>query len=258
MTQIRVVVQSNRKDADDVISDLNEQAQRVRRTDGCLQFEYFRSTDIAEDLLLLGLWESVEAFDAFWQEHPESAFALEEPRLLQAPYHYGSPVLPRRHGQNGVEFYRHTYFQQEGGVWIPTGDGERVETLRWPSYTGVRIINQGTSDPENPGDRSRYTNDTRQEPGCIQFEQFRSVEFPVHIVNMELWTDPGIYDYHFLNRILQMQSGTVTRPAGPRTPIPRVNGANGFEFYQHTYYSLVGGIWQPESERERMVTVRWP
>ena len=106
MAQMRVVIQSNRKDADDVISGLNEQAQRVRQTDGCLQFEYFRSTDIAEDLLLLGLWESVEAFDAFWQEHPDSAFALEEPRLLQAPYHYGSPVLPRRHGQNGIDSHR--------------------------------------------------------------------------------------------------------------------------------------------------------
>lgn len=258
MPRIRVMVQNNRKDIENLIPALIERAKTTREAPGCLQCEFFRSSDIPENMLHLELWDSVQSFDAYWQAHPDATFALGEPHLLQSPYHWGSPDLPRRHGQNGVEFYRHTFFERYEEAWVPTDRSEMPVSFRWPSYAGVRIINQGTSDPENEGDRTKYTNDTREEPGCIQFEQYRSIEFPVHVTNLELWTDPRIYDYHYLNRILQRQWGLLTRPAGSSTPIPRVNGENGFEFYQSSYYALVDGVWQPENEPERMVTIRWP
>ena len=257
MPAIRVLIQANHAEPDAVIPALNEHAKRAREEPGCLQFEFFRSGDITENLLQLELWESVAAFDDYWQKHPQSAFMLAPANQLQSPYHYGSPERPRRHGDSGVEFYRHAYSRVSDGVWLPTDESQLPRTIRWPSYTGVRIINQSTEDPTTAGDRTRYINDTRAEPGCTQFEQFRSVEFPVHTVNLELWTTPRIYDYHYLNRIIQQQTGTITRPpqVGPR--MERVYGANGFEFYQHAYYGLVDGVWQPENEQERMVTVRW-
>ena len=180
MPAIRVLIQANHAEPDAVIPALNEHAKRARGEPGCLQFEFFRSGDITENLLQLELWESVAAFDDHWQKHPESAFMLAPANQLQSPYHYGSPERPRRHGDSGVEFYRHAYSRVSDGVWLPTDESQLPRTIRWPSYTGVRIINQSTEDPATAGDRTRYINDTRAEPGCTQFEQFRSVEFPVH------------------------------------------------------------------------------
>ena len=259
MPPIRVMIQNNRKEIEALVPSLNKRAAETRQAPGCLQCEFFRSSDIHENLLHLELWESIGALDSYWSAHPDQAFALGAPHLLQSPFHWGSPELPRRHGQNGVEFYRYTLFDRQEDAWVPVDRTQLPETFRWPSWGGVRIINQSTSDPNNEGDRTRYIMDTRAEPGCIQFEVFRSVEFPQHTVNLELWEEtPRVYDFHYLNRILQRQWGTLTRPVVSGEPPARAYGENGFEFYQSGYHALVDGVWQPENEPQRMVTVRWP
>ena len=98
----------------------------------------------------------------------------------------------------------------------------------------------------------------RLEPGCVQFENFRSVEYPENTCLMELWTTPEIYDIHWLNRLLQQASRASSGPP-PASPaqVERRHGSPGFEWYAHSYFALVDGVWQPEETRLRMSTVRW-
>jgi hypothetical protein len=104
-----------------------------------------------------------------------------------------------------------------------------------------------------------YVRDTRHEPGCQQFEYFRSLEFPENALLLERWSGPEIYDIHFLNRSLQrLYGGPGTPSPATRLPAERRYGQAGLEFYQHAFFALVGGVWQPEEASQRMVTIRWP
>ncbi len=254
---IRAVIQCNIQEAEQEFSQLIDQARTAREEPGCFQFECFRSTDFPDNLLRLELWESPQAFDSYRQAHLESLGLLRKPHVLQSPFHYGAPQTPRRHGQNGVEFYRYGQYERIDATWLPVDREQLPQTIRWPSHGAVRIVSQSASDPTLEGDRTRHNEDTRAEPGCLQYEQFRSIEFPVHVAGLELWSDPRIYDIHYLHRTVQRLEGTLARPPAPAHTVERVYGENGFEFYPHIYYAPVGGVWQPEEEAQRMVTVQW-
>ena len=256
MTPIRVAVQNNFADADERVAGLVSQSQQIRKEPGCLQAEDFRSVEFPDSLMHLQLWESTGAFDAFWQGKGEKG-GLNEPQTWQTPHHYGLPSAPRRHGQSGIEFYRHEYFGRSESVWMLADESERAESIRFPAWGAVRILIQGTSPPD--GDMSAQLDnaqETRLEPGCIQFENYRSIEYPENTCLMEVWSSPEIYDIHWLNRLVQ-QAARAGGPAAPRPQVDRRYGNPGAEWYAHSYYTLVDGVWQPEEGERRMVTVRW-
>ena len=130
--------------------------------------------------------------------------------------------------------------------------------MRFPAWGPVRIVIQGTSPPAEPT-QAQLDNATesRLEPGCIQFENFRSVAFPENTCLMELWSSPEIYDLHWLNRLVQQapRPGQAATPARPQ--VERRYGTPGFEWYAHSYYTLIDNVWQPEDRDLRMLTVRW-
>lgn len=258
MIPIRVLTQSNSTDLDNQLAGLLQRAAETRKESGCLEAEYFRGIEFPENLAYIELWESQAAYDAHWARQLGNGMSREELRLLAAPLHYGTTAAPRRHGHNGMEFYPYTPFERVDNAWLPKNTELRSSAIRWPSRSGVRIISQG-----NAADDDYLTQtaiETRTEPGCAHFEHLRSVEFAENSLLLELWDSAAIYDVHWLHRVLQRMWGWgVAGGSQPnRPPFERRVGQAGIEFYQHSYYTLVGDVWEPERPEERMTTVRWP
>jgi len=57
---------------------------------------------------------------------------------------------------------------------------------------------------------------------------------------------------------LSASAAPTDMPGPPPTP-PRERryGVDGFEFYQHGFFTPIGDVWQPEDPAERLSTVRW-
>ena len=88
---VRVLVSTCHQDLDQRIPDLIKYSQEVRKEPGCLQFEYFRSHDLQENLARLELWESTAAWDTHWNkliatEGGLDAFADGNIAYVQAPF----------------------------------------------------------------------------------------------------------------------------------------------------------------------------
>jgi quinol monooxygenase YgiN len=259
MTAIRMVIQGSFADADSVIPTLQRYIQEARNDAGNLQAELFRGNEFADNLLGLFLWEDSAAFDAHWARSSQDTQRVATMTAQQAPNHHGTPGAPRRHGENGVEFYRQVMYGRVDGAWAPSEEAERPASIRFPAWGPVRIVIQGTSEPGAPTS-AQLDNaaESRLEPGCIQFENFRSIDYPENTCLMELWESPEIYDIHWLNRLMQQAPRPGQPPAPPRpTPPERRYGKAGLEWYAHNYFTLVGNVWQPENAARRMTTVRW-
>lgn len=257
MPSVRVLYCSNQRNLPERIDRLRERAAAVRAELGCLEFDTFRDVEYPENFAQLELWESPLAFDAHWERSKAAGILCEVDNLL-APHHRGTPDYPRRDGNNGAEFYRHQTFTIAGQIFVATDPSERIESLRWPSRSGVRIIIQSSTDPAGDRDFFPYAAETRAQKGCLEFAFYRSLEFPENNLHLELWQGPPVvYDEHFYLRTLHRLYGVgLARP--PSTPADRRYGtAAGFEFYQHGFFAPIGDVWQPEDPAERLATVRW-
>ena len=259
MAEIRVLVQSAQEGLEGEVDALLERATKARKEPGCLQYELFRGTELPENFALLQLWESEQTFDAHWRKQAEAgASLLGDLRQLQAPYHLGSPQSPRRHGQNGVEFSKRVVTQPLDNVWVPRDESLRTESVRWPATLPVRFISQNTSDPSLPGQPQTYYGESRAEEGCLQFEPYRSIEFPENALTLELWDTPQAIEKHWLSRLTQrIYPGTGTGPSPRPEPPPRRYGQPGSEWSQTTWYAFVDGVWVPEDPAMRTLTIRW-
>ena len=228
----------------------------MRAEPGCLEFDTFRDVEYPENFAQLERWESPQAFDAHWERTKAAGIFCAVDNLL-APHHRGTPEYPRRDGNNGAEFYHYQAFTIAGQIFVAADPSERIESLRWPSRSGVRIIIQSSTEPAGDRDFFPYAAETRAQKGCLEFAFYRSLEFPENNLHLELWQGPpAVYDEHFFLRTLHRLYGSgLARP--PSAPLERRYGTAGFEFYQHGFFALAGEVWQPENPAERLATVRW-
>jgi quinol monooxygenase YgiN len=85
------------------------------------------------------------------------------------------------------------------------------------------------------------------EPGCLQYEIFRSAMMPEKLVLIELWVNEALFDEHWrLNR-----SGKL--PPQPQTP-GRTASA---EFYVQKVFANVDGVWSAAESERRLAGIRW-
>jgi quinol monooxygenase YgiN len=85
------------------------------------------------------------------------------------------------------------------------------------------------------------------EPGCLQYEIFRSAMKPEKLVLIELWESEALFDEHWqLNR-----SGTL--PPQPQTP----GRAASAEFYVQKVFASVDGVWAAAEPERRLDGIRW-
>ena len=256
MFPIRALFSTNSRSLGDRVDELRRRADAVRNEPGCLEFDFFRGIEFPENFVLLELWENAEAFDRHWASFSATALPTSL-RELCAPFHGGTADFPRRHGRSGAEFYPKRDFTFSGRTFVAADPTDRLECLRLPTVGGVRIVISSSTDPASDESFYAYSAETRAQAGCLEFDFFRSLEFPENNLHLELWAGPpAVYDDHYALRTLQVLYGQgLARP--PSSPVERRYGTAGFEFYQHQFYTHADGVWEPEDPAARLFTVRW-
>ncbi len=245
---LRVLYQLSREPGDH--ADLCDHTKRARGEPGCREAEVYRGFECSEDIAILELWDDEDAYSAHWERELEGDAAFGT--LLRLSGTFGM-------GEHVTEFYTHQYFVTSQGVWTPSNAVERKSRIDWPGGAQVRIISQNTRGniQESLPQLVAYSEETRKEPGCLQFEHFHSVEFEPHTMNLELWTDQVIYDAHWRLRGRSRTSGATRASAGEGERPARVQGTNGFEFYQRTAFVHLYNRWLPRDVSQWSATVVW-
>ncbi len=254
---VRLIIQSNPTDSEAREPALLKFTAATREEPGCVLAEDFRSTDVAENLLHMELWETAEAWDTHWGRGTKSEPGKEvllDLLGLDPAVHDGGLDSPRTVGQNGVEIYDFAPAVFVDGAWQPDDGGTRPRSVDWPAWGGVRIIYQSTSHPDSDGpENATHAMRRRGMAGCDQFERFRGIDFPENNVLMETWT-PAAFDLQW--EVLQRESASEAPRPRP-IPAERRYGYPGSEWYHHCFFVLVDGVWQPEDPRLRSVRVKW-
>lgn len=215
-------------------------AQAARGMRGCLEAEAYRGVRNPEDVAVIQLWADEASHDA----HAAAVAARVVPSLAVELAECDRAV---------TEAYAHEYSTPVDGVWTAASRGEGHRIV-WPARGPVRIIIQSCfadPDTEAPG-LVVNEQETRREPGCLEFAWMRGVEHRTHILLTELWSSQRIYDQHWALRRSTGSSG----PARQRAE--RALGRNGAEFYRHQDFRLLYGRWLPRDAEAWSTTVEWP
>lgn len=251
MSRLRVLYQLCRRPGDH--EDLLAHTGAARSSPGCEESECYRGFEFSENVTIVELWSDEFAYSDHWRKLVEDGTPWNT--ILRSS-------AERSYAQNGCEFYWHQHYSTVQGVWIPPEDHERSSVLMWPGGAQVRIIGQSTRGQvqETLPQLVAYSEETRKEPGCLQFEHYQSIEPGAEgdTVNLELWTDQVIYDRHYSLRYKSMAAGAVRASGGRNMERPaRALGANGFEFYQCVRFTHLYDHWRPEDVYRWSETVRW-
>ena len=252
MARLRVLHQLCREMSDD--ADLLAHTAAARATPGCEEAECYRGCEHRENVTLIELWSDEFVYSDHWRALVKSGEAFKT--ILRSS-------AQRTFGHDGSEFYwQQIYATTKDRVWTPPEDHERSSVVRWAGGGPVRIIGKSTRDhaPETLPPLVAYSEETRREPGCLQFEHFLSIEPGAEgdHVNLELWTNQVIYDRHFVLRGQSTAAGAVLASGGRNVERPpRTLGANGYEYYQCVRYTHLYDHWRPEDVDRWSETVRW-
>ncbi|HVA27880.1 MAG TPA: antibiotic biosynthesis monooxygenase family protein [Candidatus Baltobacteraceae bacterium] len=115
--------------------------------------------------------------------------------------------------------------------------------------------------PDRMCDLRRRAAEMRTEPGCIELDYFRDVEFPENFAQLELWESPAAFDRHWAHWGTDgLFSGlpALSAPNHGGTPeYPRRHGINAAEFYHHQRFQLIEGAFVPFEPADRIASVRW-
>jgi quinol monooxygenase YgiN len=251
MPRLRVLHQVCRRQGDD--EDLLVHTAASRATPGCEEAECYRAFEKPEDVAVVELWTDEFAYSARWRELVDSGEAFKT--ILRS-----SPEM-RSYGQDGTEFYWQQIYANKDGVWTPPEDHERTSAVLWAGGGTVRIIGKSTRGQieETMSQLAAYSEETRREPGCLQFEHMHSIEPNAHgdSVNFELWTDQLIYDRHWALRRRSVAAGAVLATGGRGERPERQFGGNGYEYYQYSRYRHLYDHWRPEDVNRWSESVRW-
>jgi quinol monooxygenase YgiN len=125
--------------------------------------------------------------------------------------------------------------------------------------SGVRLIIQfdDVADPEGmvAGMSERCSKVEANEPGCIQYEVFRSAMNPNRVVLLEHWASPELFDKHWAMVSAPRPAAAAALAAGSPPPAPRPT--SNAEIYHQTYFDNVDGAWVPRNEADRIKGIRW-
>lgn len=117
--------------------------------------------------------------------------------------------------------------------------------------TAVRIIVsiEGPSAAEVDGvleQRLRAAAEKSVEPGCLQYELYRSMANPERLLLIEHWSSRKFYDDHW--------TGQMEREGAPRR---NAGWSSAVEIYPYQRYQLAGEIWVTVEETLLSETIRW-
>lgn len=247
---IRIFHQSCRSLEDDQeLLDLSRQARRIR---GCLESEFYRSIEFPQNSLLLQLWEDQYLFADYWD-----GLLGGGPGPLEI---FWKSTAERRYGMDSSEFYEHcpVIRSSDGsGDFVPSAQGDRQVRIFWPADGALRILTlHSPVSVEAELDLIRWLDTGRRaEPGCLQCEHFRGVEFRDHIAICEVWESQRAFDSHQLSnrRTAKLSHVPSSRDSGVRQ-----HGQNWREFYRFQQFVNLYQFWYPKAWEARSEVVTWP
>lgn len=181
---------------------------------GCEQWELFQSTTTPESFALLEHWESRGAFHSYWN--------IQKVRPVA-----GKDCIDYSTMRTEI-YWEQKYYKLDNGVWVPRDGGGAVEPA---AGSPVRLVINMTA---KEGMTDAYANawaphgaEVRTEPGCLQYDLFRSTRIPENVALLELWESKDAFDTHWA---LERTKPNVTAEfaAGPGE---RRVGMSGVEIY---------------------------
>lgn len=215
---------------------LLEDIQAVRKLEGCLQAELYKTlSDTDEDHAVAFLFES------------EAAYV----ELVSALGEY--PALRTTVMDGDSEIYRQEKYALADGRWVPESgfDGRLV----WPAEGAVSIVIQGAYEP-NASMRELTAveiAETRREPGCEYYAWFENVELDNHLMLLEVWADQVIYDAHWFGRT---KTADYRGDSG-RAPATPERGEASREFYRQQAFEFQYGRMVPAQVSRYSESVVW-
>ncbi|WOQ16805.1 putative quinol monooxygenase [Raineyella sp. W15-4] len=225
---------------------LREETAVLRRAPGCASAELYASLDGSAFHVLTMLWETEEAYDAFWR------------RALAGDYPVLTDLVTGAYADTSVttEFYRREIFALRDGVWEPERLGESHRAIRWPAAGAVRVVIQHAvqASPAMYERIGAEVAETRREEGCLVYHWCEDVDLPGHLLLVELWADQVIYDRHWALRgaTAAFRGDTLRIPARPQ------RGPETREFYRRQRFRHLYERWLPADSYAYATTVSWP
>jgi quinol monooxygenase YgiN len=180
---------------------------------GCEQWELFQSTSNPDNFALLEHWESRGAFHSYWN--------IQKVRPVAGKHCIDESSIR-------IEiFWNQKYYKLEDGVWVPRDGGPTDEAEGSP----VRLVINSTA-KEDMTDQyaaawAPHGEEVRTEPGCLQYELFRSTRIPENVALLELWESKDAFDTHWA---LERDRPNVTAEFSAGRGERRV-GMSGLEIY---------------------------
>lgn len=210
-------------------TELGSYAANVRTEPGCVEAEAYRSVTDPSHVAVVQLWADQYAFSEHWRR----SHVLDASEVARA------------------EFYPHQYFDLDG-AWVAQEHEGRNSGIVWPNSGSVRVLIQGSAADLDAALPSTLDNarETLREPGCLQFDWLRGIEFTHHTLLLELWQDQRIYDAHWQLRL-------KTGPSGPPPAAPRSVGSEGLEFYRFQTFIHLYDRWLPSDVNSWSETIVW-
>lgn len=196
---------------------------------GCEQWELFQSTSDPDRFALLEHWESRGAFHSYWniqKVRPVAGKELVDPASMRTEIFWN------------LKYYK----LNDDRVWVPR-DGGATDEVEGRSSPTRLVINstakEGMADAY-AGAWAPHGVEVRQEPGCLQYELFRSTRNPENLALIELWASKEAFETHW---VLERDKPSLTREFSA-APGERRVGMGGLEVYYNVQnYALVDLKW---------------
>ncbi len=239
MPEVRAVRNFNVKPgtADAFIEEWDPDYDVINGQPGCLQYELFRSTRNPENLAVVEHWETRGAFYSYWK--------IQSVRPQAGAQYVDSPEN-RKVGRAGLEIYwdqKYYRYDRDAGAWLPA-EGERTpeEQGNYPTRLVINMTaKEGMTDAYAEAWSPHY-DEVNAEPGCVQYELFRSTRNPENLAMLEHWaTRQAFLDHWTLEQTRTSKTRELSAPREER----KVGDAGLEIYYKLQYYTWDGKDWQP-------------
>ncbi len=196
---------------------------------GCEQWELFQSTTSPDRFALLEHWESKGGFHSYWN--------IQKVRPVA-----GADLIVESSKRTEIYWTQKYYKLNEDRVWVPR-DGSATDEPEGRSSPVRLVINMTAKEGMTDAYADAWAPhgvEVREEPGCLQYELFRSTRIPENLALLELWESKDAFETHWL---LERDKPSLTREFSA-APGERRVGAGGLEaYYDVRTYAWDGKTW---------------
>ena len=196
---------------------------------GCEQWELFQSTTDPDAFALLEHWESRGAFHSYWK--------IQKVRPVA-----GKDLIDYSSMRTEIFWDQKYYKLNDDRLWEPRDGGptDEAEGGRSPVRLVINMTAKEGMTDQYAAAWAPHGVEVRQEPGCLQYDLFRSARIAENVALLELWESKDAFDTHWA---LERDKPSLTRDFSA-APGERRVGMGGLEiYYDVKTYTFDGTNW---------------